>query len=230
MPYWTEGIFTYGDLAARHIERGVKLGEIYRIEPANSAHAKRFSALIKGGLMVYDQNNVSMGPFIGLGFGHQRLSSVKDTLNHPTSLRLDASRHNKTYGLIGWQINTSQFTIIDKKANVSAEISYQQAFHIKPYFIQTGIKYTPFDIPKEVSLPKEKRWLSLKGYGQVKRLMEWLEQRGERYQDYEDSYFYSDSFNDIPLLKKVAHPVAVNPDSKLKDYATAAGWRIIVTS
>ena len=60
--------------------------------------------------------------------------------------------------------------------------------------------------------------------------MEWLEQRGERYQDYEDSYFYSDSFNDIPLLKKVAHPVAVNPDSKLKDYATAAGWRIIVTS
>ena len=66
--------------------------------------------------------------------------------------------------------------------------------------------------------------------GKVKRLMEWLEQRGERYQDYEDSYFYSDSFNDIPLLKKVAHPVAVNPDSKLKDYATAAGWRIIVTS
>ena len=66
--------------------------------------------------------------------------------------------------------------------------------------------------------------------GKVKRLMEWLEQRGECYQDYEDSYFYSDSFNDVPLLKKVAHPVAINPDCKLKDFATQAGWKIIITS
>ena len=166
-PYWAEGSVAYGDLQAHHIERGVKLGDTYRIEPADAAHAKRFSALIKGGLAVYRQDSIATGPFIGLGFNHEHLSAVRDKLNHPTSLRLDASKHNKTYALIGWQINMPKVTLMDKKANASAEINYQQAFHVNPYCIQTGVKYLPFDIPKEVSLPKEKRWLSLKGHGQV---------------------------------------------------------------
>lgn len=37
---------------------------------------------------------------------------------------------------------------------------------------------------------------------------------------------YSDSINDIPLLSLVGHPVAVNPDSALRDEAKARGWEI----
>jgi HAD superfamily hydrolase (TIGR01490 family) len=37
---------------------------------------------------------------------------------------------------------------------------------------------------------------------------------------------YSDSSNDIPLLSLVGHPVAVNPDSKLRAHARAHGWQI----
>jgi HAD superfamily hydrolase (TIGR01490 family) len=37
---------------------------------------------------------------------------------------------------------------------------------------------------------------------------------------------YSDSANDIPLLSLVGHPVAVNPDSKLRAHARAHGWQI----
>ena len=41
------------------------------------------------------------------------------------------------------------------------------------------------------------------------------------------SYGYSDSYNDLPLLTHVGHPVAVNPDKVLKTHAKAAGWKIL---
>jgi len=41
------------------------------------------------------------------------------------------------------------------------------------------------------------------------------------------SYFYSDSHNDLPLLKKVANPVAVDPDPELYAYAQQQGWPVI---
>ena len=37
---------------------------------------------------------------------------------------------------------------------------------------------------------------------------------------------YSDSFNDVPMLSLVGHPVAVNPDSDLRDHAREEGWEI----
>lgn len=43
----------------------------------------------------------------------------------------------------------------------------------------------------------------------------------------EDSYAYSDSLNDLPLLTGVGHAVAVNPDPMLKKHAQAAGWEIL---
>ena len=60
--------------------------------------------------------------------------------------------------------------------------------------------------------------------GKVTRLNEWLTLNNERL---EGSYFYSDSHNDLPLLKLVDHPVAVDPDEKLHDFAIAQKWEII---
>lgn len=60
--------------------------------------------------------------------------------------------------------------------------------------------------------------------GKVKQLEEWLEQSSETLAD---SWFYSDSHNDLPLLKRVDNPVAVDPDEKLSAYAKAANWPII---
>jgi phosphoserine phosphatase len=39
--------------------------------------------------------------------------------------------------------------------------------------------------------------------------------------------FYSDSINDLALLEKATHPVATNPDSRLRTVATERGWRIL---
>ncbi len=60
--------------------------------------------------------------------------------------------------------------------------------------------------------------------GKVKRLETWLEQTGYSLQD---SWFYSDSHNDIPLLSRVTYPVAVDPDPILNRHAEEQGWSII---
>jgi len=60
--------------------------------------------------------------------------------------------------------------------------------------------------------------------GKVTRLMEWLRAEGETL---EGAAFYSDSRNDLPLLKKVSRPVAVNPDPVLRAHAEQAGWPVV---
>lgn len=60
--------------------------------------------------------------------------------------------------------------------------------------------------------------------GKVKRLAKWLENSDE---NLEGSFFYSDSFNDIPLLEQVSYPYAVDPDEKLEKHALSRGWPVI---
>jgi HAD superfamily hydrolase (TIGR01490 family) len=60
--------------------------------------------------------------------------------------------------------------------------------------------------------------------GKVERLQSWLRQSGG---DLVNSTFYSDSHNDIPLLERVEHPVAVDPDDHLKRHAAERGWPVI---
>ncbi len=44
--------------------------------------------------------------------------------------------------------------------------------------------------------------------------------------DLERSWAYSDSYNDIPLLSVVGHPVAINPDAKLRRHARSNNWPV----
>jgi HAD superfamily hydrolase (TIGR01490 family) len=62
--------------------------------------------------------------------------------------------------------------------------------------------------------------------GKIERVNEWLAERGHKLADYE-SWFYSDSLNDLPLLERVTHPVAVDPDATLRAHAVERGWPII---
>ena len=62
--------------------------------------------------------------------------------------------------------------------------------------------------------------------GKVTRMAQWLASRGLDCADVE-STFYTDSVNDLTLLEKVNHPVATNPDDRLRAIATARGWRIL---
>ena len=63
--------------------------------------------------------------------------------------------------------------------------------------------------------------------GKIERLEKWLLARGASLGSYEQSWFYSDSVNDVPLLERVTHPVAVDPDERLRQIARERGWRTI---
>ena len=62
--------------------------------------------------------------------------------------------------------------------------------------------------------------------GKVQRLQQWLDARGLSWTSVQTT-FYSDSPNDLPLLSRVNHPVATNPDSVLRAEAHKRGWPIL---
>ena len=60
--------------------------------------------------------------------------------------------------------------------------------------------------------------------GKVERLDDWL---ADNQQSLDESWFYSDSHNDLPLLNRVTHPVAVDPDEILEQHAREHDWPVI---
>ena len=63
--------------------------------------------------------------------------------------------------------------------------------------------------------------------GKITRVDQWLAAQGKRWSDFPESWFYSDSHNDLPLLERVSHPVAVRPDHPLGKAAKERGWKVI---
>lgn len=63
-------------------------------------------------------------------------------------------------------------------------------------------------------------------YGEEKALA--IEQLATREGiDLNQSYAYSDSASDLPMLRAVGHPVAVNPDRELLEVARREGWEVL---
>ncbi len=63
--------------------------------------------------------------------------------------------------------------------------------------------------------------------GKITRVDDWLASLGNHWEDFTETVFYSDSLNDLPLLQRVSHPVAVDPDPTLAAHARAAGWPVL---
>lgn len=63
--------------------------------------------------------------------------------------------------------------------------------------------------------------------GKITRLHEWLNSLGIRFEQFDETWFYSDSRNDLPLLQQVSHPVAVNPDPVLLQHAGQCQWPVL---
>lgn len=61
------------------------------------------------------------------------------------------------------------------------------------------------------------------GHHKVTLAERWAAQHGI---DLAASTFYSDSYNDLPMLERVGTAVAINPDTRLRRHAKKRGWRI----
>jgi HAD superfamily hydrolase (TIGR01490 family) len=72
-------------------------------------------------------------------------------------------------------------------------------------------------------------WVGVPSFreGKITRTQAWLASLGKRFASFARVWFYSDSANDIPLLEHVSHPVATNPDERLRRVASERGWRIL---
>jgi HAD superfamily hydrolase (TIGR01490 family) len=63
--------------------------------------------------------------------------------------------------------------------------------------------------------------------GKITRTRDWLAKQDLSLESFEQSWFYSDSINDLPLMELVTDPVATNPDDQLQQVAQQRGWQIL---
>lgn len=63
--------------------------------------------------------------------------------------------------------------------------------------------------------------------GKITRVQQWLQGQGLKLDDFAETWFYSDSINDVPLMEHVTHPVATNPSPALRAVALERGWPVL---
>ena len=115
------------------------------------------------------------------------------------------------------------------KADARVVITATNSFVTWPIAREFGIENLIATEPEEVDGEFSGRVQGLPAFreGKVERLKAWLAEHGIVWDSLHETWFYSDSLNDLPLLNRVSHPVAVDPDETLKEHALAHDWRVI---
>ena len=115
------------------------------------------------------------------------------------------------------------------EADLVAVITATNRFVTEPIARAFGIPHLIATDPEEINgqFTGEVAGIPCFREGKITRLEQFLEARGTRFDCLTHSRFYSDSQNDLPLLQKVKHPVAVDPDPTLRAHAEAHGWPVI---
>jgi len=108
-------------------------------------------------------------------------------------------------------------------------ITATNSFVTKPIATAYGVEHLIGTTPEEIDGEFTGRVMGTPSFkeGKITRLNEWLAERGQTLADFETTIFYSDSHNDLPLMKLVDKPIAVDPDAILRTYAIEQGWPII---
>jgi len=126
-------------------------------------------------------------------------------------------------------MNPAAFELIDKHRNQGdtlVVITATNDFVTRPIVTAFGIEHLLATVAERIDGRFTGKIAGIPCFqqGKVERLQQWLDQQQ---MDMRGSWFYSDSHNDLPLLKVVDHPVAVDADEQLQAYARQQGWPII---
>lgn len=105
-------------------------------------------------------------------------------------------------------------------------ITATNSFVTKPIATAYGVEHLIGSDPEMVDGEFTGKVAGLPSYqeGKVTRLNAWLAEREQKLSAFRTSYFYSDSHNDLPLMKLVTNPVAVDADPQLTEYAQQNNW------
>lgn len=156
---------------------------------------------------------------------------LKPLSQHPRS-QLDAWHQKYMETKVRGMMTDKAKALVEKHrqaGDLMLIITATNSFVTTPIAREFGIEHLIGTVPEEIGGEFTGRVTGLPSFkeGKVTRLHEWLQARGQGLADFEETWFYSDSLNDLPLLKEVNHPVAVDPDPTLRAYAEKANWPII---
>lgn len=116
---------------------------------------------------------------------------------------------------------------------VVAVVTATNAFVTGPIARELGIPHLIATVPEQEAAPLNGRFTGgVRGTpsfreGKIARVEAWLESLGCYWGSFANTWFYSDSHNDLPLLECVSKPVAVDPDDTLRAHAAQAGWPVL---
>ncbi len=113
--------------------------------------------------------------------------------------------------------------------DVCVIVTATNSFVTAPIAREFGVEHLIATDPEEVHGEFTGRVAGVPSFreGKVLRMEQWLAERGWNWGSFAETWFYSDSLNDLPLLAKVRHPVAVDPDATLRAHAGKQGWPVI---
>lgn len=113
--------------------------------------------------------------------------------------------------------------------DVCVVVTATNSFVTAPIVREFGVEHLIATVPEEKDGEFTGNVAGIPSFreGKVLRMEAWLSERGWQWESFAQSFFYSDSLNDLPLLSKVKQPVAVDPDEVLRAHAGRQGWPIL---
>ncbi|HET9403604.1 MAG TPA: HAD family hydrolase [Burkholderiales bacterium] len=154
---------------------------------------------------------------------------LKPLSRHPRA-QLDAWHHDFMRSRIRPLIRGKARALVEShRGDLCVMITATNSFVTAPIANEFGLANLVATEPEQVNGSFTGRVSGIPCFreGKVERLEAWLAARGRKLASFSESWFYSDSLNDLPLLERVTHPVAVDPDPTLREHAGRKGWRVI---
>lgn len=116
----------------------------------------------------------------------------------------------------------------DRRGHVTAVVTATNRFISEPIARWFNVEYL---LATEPEMRNERYTGEVVGVpcyaeGKSVRVRQWLAADGVD-AELSESWYYSDSLNDLPLLSEVGHPVAVDPEPRLRAEAQSRGWPIV---
>jgi len=154
---------------------------------------------------------------------------LKPLSRHPRA-QLDAWHRDYMAAKVRPMVRAGARALIERhRGDLCAVITATNSFVTAPIARELGVPHLIATEPETRGAEFTGRVAGIPCFreGKVSRLQAWLAGRGTALESFAESWFYSDSLNDLPLLDRVSHPVAVDPDDTLRAHAVQRGWTVI---
>ena len=119
--------------------------------------------------------------------------------------------------------------VLQFSGDLVAIVTATNSFITRPIADEFGIEHLIATEPEEIEGEFTGNVVGEPSFreGKVSRVNQWLNAIDLSLTSFEETLFFSDSINDLPLLDIVQTPIAVNPDPKLLDHARLKGWEVL---